>query len=397
MGFLNSLFGPPDIEKLKTKTDIAGLVKAAGHKDYETRRKSREALIEFKEAAGDHLLKMLREKEERRTVAASLIKEIAFVPKTGLDRLFLMLADEDWEGLVNLGRQAVPDLLQLFRTSTPDNSSALAAAWSLGIFTPEEALEPLAVCLEEGGPSIDSLAALTLAGYGRTGAERLCRSLNDPKVAPGKKIYATHALARIGPEAVPALKAVLATRTDEIAAYCAITLGACGDPGIVETVRNKKSEISNAEIQEAFELVVSAWANPPDSLIDEVDSYNSGMRIMAALSLGHLRETRAAQPLQSALEDANPDAFSAKARAISKIGDRDAIDALARHVAVSDPPKQMLAILAMSERADPSIADRLIPYQKSPSLMVRMATGLSLVSLRFRTAAAGGISRNQNQ
>jgi HEAT repeat protein len=230
---------------------------------------------------------------------------------------------------------------------------------------------------------------MAIVKYGRAGAERLCRSLNNPKVPQGKKIYATHVLARIGPIAIPFLKDVMATRGDDIAAFCAIALGATGDPGIVEAVKNKKREITNTELREAFEMVATAWANPPDSLIHEINSNNSGMRIMAASSLGFLHEHKAAQLFRSALADTNADAFSAKARAILRIGERDAINALTEQMAASDHSRQLLGILAMSESENPLIADLLIPYQKSPNFMVRMAAGLKLVSFRLRAAAVG--------
>jgi HEAT repeat protein len=383
MGFLRSLFGPPDIDKLKAKMDILGLVMATRNKDDEIKRKAKEALIDLKEAAAGHLLKMLRGKEEDRTSAASLLIDIAFVPKTPLDKLFLMLAKEDWEGLVTLGRDNVRALLQMFQTPTPDNSSAFAAAWVLEAFTPMEALEPLAVCLEEGELGIDSIANHSIIKYGRSGAARLCQSLNDPKVPHGKKIYATHALAMIGPIAVSFLKDVMATRVDDIAAFCAFALGATGDPGIVKAIKNKMREITNPELRGAFEMVADAWANPPDSLIHEINSNNSGMRIMAASSLGFLREQKAAQSFCMALAESNNDAFFAKARAILKIGERDAINALTEQIAESDPARQLIGILAISESKDPLIVGLLIPYQKNPNFMVRMAAGLKLVSFRL--------------
>lgn len=181
----------------------------------------------------------------------------------------------------------------------------------------------------------------------------------------------------MGPGGVPVLNEVMAAGKDNIAAYCAIALGATGDPRIVGAVQSKKKEISvfNTELREAFDLVLRAWASPPDSLIRELQNPNAGLRIIAATALGHLRERRASLPLLSALDDTNPDAFSAKVRAIVKIGDRESVGNLAKKVEGLELERQFLGILALSEGTDPGIPDILTSFQSSPKFQVRMAAG----------------------
>ena len=47
MGILENFFGPPNIEKLKEKRDVKGLIKALSHKEWNIRRDAAKALGEL--------------------------------------------------------------------------------------------------------------------------------------------------------------------------------------------------------------------------------------------------------------------------------------------------------------------------------------------------------------
>ena len=53
------IFGPPDIEKLKKKQDIKGLIRAANHMNPDIRKKATETLTYIGKPAVDLLLQKL--------------------------------------------------------------------------------------------------------------------------------------------------------------------------------------------------------------------------------------------------------------------------------------------------------------------------------------------------
>jgi HEAT repeat protein len=144
-----------DIEKLKEKKDVAGLIKALSHKDAEVRQEAAEALGEIKDKrAIEPLIATLADEEEYvRGEAASALGVIR--DKRAVEPLIAALADE--EAYVRG-----------------------ASAFSLGEINDKKAVEPLIDSLkdEEGGVRSKAAEALGQLGDERA-VEPLIKALDD--------------------------------------------------------------------------------------------------------------------------------------------------------------------------------------------------------------------------
>ena len=89
-----SLFGSPDVEKLRAKGDIKGLVKALGHrKDRRVRDRAMEALPEIGAPTVEPLIAALKDQDKsvRRWAAWALCK----IGDAAIEPLIAALIDED--------------------------------------------------------------------------------------------------------------------------------------------------------------------------------------------------------------------------------------------------------------------------------------------------------------
>lgn len=204
------LFGPPNVEKLKARHDVKGLVRALRYYDWKDvwgcpAGRALDALVDIGAPAVEPLCKALRNKDENvRRLAA--------------------------EALGRLGdKRAVLPLCAALEGSTRH-----AAARALGRIGDPRAVEPLCQVLRETAWTFDNTAAQALAEIGdRRAVEPLCLALQDTSMQGREGI--AEALGRLGDvQAVEPLCRALQDREWRVAIAAAEALGRLGDPRAVE-------------------------------------------------------------------------------------------------------------------------------------------------------------------
>jgi HEAT repeat protein len=242
------LFGPPDVEKLKGKRDVKGLIKALGYqKDWRVRRHAAEALDQLGDArAVEPLRAALKDpdKDVRNAATAALHKmSLAKIHDAAdaraVEPLVAALSDQNTEvsaaagwGLVRIGAPAVEPLIALL--SDQDKWVRWHAATALGQIGDARAVEPLSAAVKDTEYHVRDAAAEALGQIRDAGAvEPLIAALEDNHQHYVVRQAAAKALGRIGDaRAVEPLIAALKARDSRNAA--AEALGQIGDPRAVE-------------------------------------------------------------------------------------------------------------------------------------------------------------------
>jgi HEAT repeat protein len=254
-----ALFGPTDVEKLKAKRDVQGLIRALGYTaDASVRRAAVEGLAEIGDARA-------------------------------VDPLILALKNPDWqhdwhdtaaltEALTRLGTSSVGPLIDSMAWhSTVVRVSAAGALAAIG----RPAIPPLVELLGAADLETREAAGQILAEIGADAIDQLVEALNGNVIS--RRLRAAKVLGEIGdPRAVGPLTRAL---TDELAGVrqaAARSLGAIADP-------------------RAANALVSALADP-----------SMDVRWIAALALAEMRDPRAVQTLlPELLRTKAPDAVDA--------------------------------------------------------------------------------------
>lgn len=97
------LFGPPNVEKLKAKNDVQGLIKALGYeKDSGVRSIATEALGKIRDARAVALVEALKDEEHFvREKAAEALSSLGWKPENDVQRAYQAIAlcnGEDGDG-----------------------------------------------------------------------------------------------------------------------------------------------------------------------------------------------------------------------------------------------------------------------------------------------------------
>ncbi|MGB9872500.1 MAG: HEAT repeat domain-containing protein, partial [Anaerolineae bacterium] len=94
------LFGPPNIEKMKARGDVKGLIKALGYeKDWEIRRDAARALGELKDArAVEPLIAALKDKDsDVREAAAEALDRLGWKPEQDENGAWYWIGKQNWQ------------------------------------------------------------------------------------------------------------------------------------------------------------------------------------------------------------------------------------------------------------------------------------------------------------
>jgi len=201
------LLGPPNVEELKSKEDVAGLIKALEFKkDPDVRKAAAKALGELESnAAVDPLLNALEDDDKGvRMYAAGALDSIG--DTLAVDPLIerLKTKGEYWRvqliaviALGNMGdTKALPSLVQILKA--PDSNFRSAAAEALGKIGDPEALHPLLIALKDEDSFVRLLAARALGDIGDPGAVMALKYMLDADDDQKVRETAEIALTKIG-------------------------------------------------------------------------------------------------------------------------------------------------------------------------------------------------------
>jgi len=373
------LFGPPNVEKLKAKKDIDGLVKTLQYqKDQgQIRRAAAEALGEIGDArAIEPLIAILKDGNsdihkagaealgkigdaravkpliaalksnngEVRQAAAEALGKIG--DACAIDSLVDALSSEDvclaaTDVLVKIGTPAVGPLTNTLR----DNNLYLRKAavkvldeigWKPGL--DETGASYWVVkrewerCIEIGAPAVDSLIAVL---KGNEGEVRLAAIETLGKIGDARAVVSlivalkddsgdlrqasTEALGKIGDaRAVEPLISHLVYGGDAVSE----ALGKIGAPAIeplIATLKNKDKETSGRR-QAAIDALGKIGAPAVEPLIATLRDSNENVRDAATKALGKISDTRAIDPLLTALKNSNREIRAIVLKALDKLG-----------------------------------------------------------------------------
>jgi len=148
------IFGPPNVEKIKAKKDVNGLIKALGYqKDSLVQEDAAEALGEIGDArAIESLIAVLKDKEQKVRKAAT-------------------------EALGKIGEPAVESLIAALKDK--EQKVRKAATEALGKIG-EPAVESLIAALKDKEQKVRKAATEALGKIGEPAIEPLCTALDDP-------------------------------------------------------------------------------------------------------------------------------------------------------------------------------------------------------------------------
>ena len=326
--FLQNLFSPPDINRLKAEQNVPGLIKALRYsKDNGIRQRSAEVLGEFKAAQAIKPLCRATEDESTdvRLKALEALGKIRDARAVGT----LCAALSDW-------------LSEVQKT----------AALSL-ILIGAPAVNALCVELKSTNPSARQLAAEALGKIGDSGAVKpLCAALSDAKSEV--RLAARLSLTQIGVPAVRALCVELKSTNRNARQLAAEALGTIGDNGAVgalsAALSNVESEVQWAALSSLSQIGVPAM----EALSAALKGTNLEVRQFAARSLERIG-VPAIEPLSAALKDADPEVRVTAGLSLMTFiqiafGD-PSVDWLCSALRNPDPEEQQLAATFLESRA----------------------------------------------
>ena len=212
------IFGPPDVDKLASKRDVAGLIKALGYtKDKDVRRAAIRALGEVGDShtIGPLIATLNDSEEDVRRAAVETLAEIGDV-------------------------HAVEPLIVALKGSiaSVDHASARLLA-KIGA----PAIEPLIVTLKDTSEYVRGAVTLALSEIGALAVEPLISVLGDLDVRQA----AAKALAEIGEPAIEPLIVTLKDTNEQVRQAASWALGWMSDPRIVEPLLATLTDVNSDE------------------------------------------------------------------------------------------------------------------------------------------------------
>jgi len=299
------LFGPPNIEKLRTKGNVKGLTKALCSKSMDLRQ-----------------------------TAAKALDTLNWQPGRDQIGALYWIGKREWDKCIDIGESAVEPLVAVLLNVNSVEKLRQDAAQALGQIGDSRAVEPLIVALAD-------------------------------KNAEGRR-RAAEALGRIGDDrAVEPLIVALADMNGDVHISAAVALGRIGDDRAVDSLIRNIEGVDGVPwklgIREALVKIGAPAVEPLIVALADKDM-NRKVRRRAAEALGRIGDDRAVEPLIVALADMNDEDRQWAANALGRIGDDRAVEPLI--VALADKNEDSIAPMmvawALGQIGDDRAVDSLI-------------------------------------
>lgn len=229
-----------DVDKLRAKGNVKGLIKALGSEDAPVRRKAAQALAALKDAGAiDPLIRCLVDKDNGvRENAAKALAEIG--DPRAVESLMYCLQDQDPEirwiaakALANFGSAVVDPLIR--NLDSVDRHLAEVSAFALGETGDPRAVTPLILTLRRPDWDVRTRVEAALHRIGEPAVGPLVTYLKDNDV--GTRCSAAKILGKLGDRnALDALLTCLDDESPDMRRNTIEAIGRLGDPRTLETL-----------------------------------------------------------------------------------------------------------------------------------------------------------------
>jgi HEAT repeat protein len=293
------LFGPPNIEKLKAKKNVKGLIKALQYKNKgKVRRQAADALAVLGDVkAAEPLIHALKDEYVRWDAANALAK---------------------------IGGPAVEPLIRAL--TNEDSNVRLGAARALGYIGNARAVEPLIHALKDEYVRWEAVACLGKIGDARAAEPLSLVLLNNAdrifsQMTDDQEDAVRRALSRIGEPAVEPLIQVLYKCAGARNPYSIIyALADLGEPAVEPLINALKDNDKDVRRGAAIALGEIGDVRAVEPLINALKDNDKRVRSEAVIALGEIGDVRAVEPLINALEDNDGNVRIGAVKALCKIG-----------------------------------------------------------------------------
>ncbi|NQT71853.1 MAG: HEAT repeat domain-containing protein [Chloroflexi bacterium] len=296
------LFGPPNVQKLKAKGNIKGLIKALGYK--------KDASVS---QAAAEALGTLDWKPDRDEIGA-----------------LYWIKKRRWDKCVEIGELAVTHLIVTLKDEESNEEVRRGAVEALEQIGDRRAVKPLITVLVDENKYVRIGAAKALGQIGDVQAvQPLIIQLKD-EYSSDLPNAALEALVKIGTPAIEPLIVALEDESKSARKRAAEALGQIGDDrsaaSLIVPLRDKSSYVHNAALEALLKIGAPAAVEPFCVALKDKDE---SVRKRAAEALGKIGDVRAVEPLIDVLETEKVSwVREAAAEALIQIGDHRALKPL---------------------------------------------------------------------
>jgi HEAT repeat protein len=365
------IFGPPNIEKLKTKRDVKGLIKALGYKkSYYIIEQALDALGEIGDArAVAPMIKILQDAGYYDFILPHVSSALLKIGTPAVEPLIKSIHKDyprRYLAIEVLGRigdsRVVEPLVRVLRES--DEYTCAAAVTALGLIGDTRAIEPLIPFLYQSSSSLRNSAAKALNQLGWQPSNA------DEKITFAVALEDWDQCISFGAAAVNPLIAIL---TDtRVSVMAATALGKIGDVRAVEPLipllRYSDENIRYTAI-EALGSIADPRAVVP--LIDVLRDRKENVRIMAINSLGKIGDLRAVDALVKVFQvETTSNIREVILKVLGNIGDNRCMNVLlailnsGESVPIRRAAGEAIVSLYHSEKADTDMKAKILEYRE---------------------------------
>ena len=368
-----SLFGSPNIEKMKAKRDIQGLVKALHSQNLQQVKTSAEALIQI---GGEGLNLLLQDRDPNvRKVVSALIKDINIPTDINPSTLaWIVVLKQNWSKttdlslneIVSLGRAAVAPLCFVLKENDYDTARYYSAK-ALGQIGDLMALETLIAALKDENYDVRKGAAEALGkiGDGRA-SDALYAALNvsdlnvRSTVKEVVKSTVKDAIIAIGAPGLESSCNALKNNDAGIRRVAADVLGESRDPEAVIPLINALKDNDEYVPDQARKSLIKIGLTAVVPLCDALKDNNQNVRGGAAFVLGKIGTEIAVESLCLSLKDSDYLVRLKAIEALENIGSVKAVGPLVDVLKDRDSRVRRLAAKALKKIGLPADVDEAV-------------------------------------
>jgi HEAT repeat protein len=356
------LFGPPNIEKLKAKQNVEGLIKALGNKKY--------ADVRWQSA---RVLEQIRDKRAVEPLIEALSDNHGLVRKSAIEAL----------GQIGDARAVEPLITGL---NNEDDEIRLSVVSALKQIGDERAIEPLITVLKDKDTDvrISAASALGQIGGGRA-VMALIDALNDKNAKVRESvIYALgriddDAITEVSETAVERLITALKDPVSDIRTIIARALGQMGDDRAVEPLVEALQDESNA-VRQTAAIALEKLNWDPDKSKTGAYYWIAKQQWDKCVEIG----SPAVEPLISAFGSKDANVRNSAVNALVMLGKDHSLDALYEASKNKNEIIQRNAIYTLVKIGDDRTVGDLIALLKhhSPAIRAEAISAIARLGIR---------------